>query len=135
MSSLYSTKLKIMLILKYMGKHKQYELPVLLLLFKLFISFTDHTYNISIYRNINIFLKYTVWVNISNTNYYFYYSNYFLALQIIHTIYQCIRISIYFKNILINIINTNYYYYYSNYLLALQIIHKIYQYIRISKYF
>jgi hypothetical protein len=37
-------------------KHKQYELQ--LLLFKLFISFTDYTYNISIYTNINIFLKY-----------------------------------------------------------------------------
>jgi hypothetical protein len=40
-----------------MSKHKQYEL-LLLLLFKLFISFTDYTYNISIYMNINIFLKY-----------------------------------------------------------------------------
>jgi hypothetical protein len=38
-----------------MCKHKQYE--ILLLLFKLFISFTDYTYNISIYTNINIFLK------------------------------------------------------------------------------
>jgi hypothetical protein len=39
-----------------MGKHKQYEL--LLLLLKLFFSFTDYTYNISMYTNINIFLKY-----------------------------------------------------------------------------
>jgi hypothetical protein len=39
-----------------MGKPKKYEL--LLLLFKLFISFTDHSFNISMYTNINIFLKY-----------------------------------------------------------------------------
>ncbi len=41
------------LFLIYMGKHKQYEL--LLLLFKLFISFIDYTYNISINTNIKIY--------------------------------------------------------------------------------
>jgi hypothetical protein len=42
--------------LKYIDKHNQYEL--LLLLFKLLFSFTDYAYNITIYTNIKIFLKY-----------------------------------------------------------------------------